>query len=207
MQRVLWMKWRYASWEMIYFTAFSFGCTATFFQTSIRATCLTSFQSRPRSSRAFRLSSTIIDRQEPLLSTNHRRDGRFRKLIIFVCSLAPKYILLLLTHFRKTNSMAIVTTGACAVVAKTISDWPIKTCPSHANNFANQKKKKCEHTLILFWQVICVHNYLIRPETVKKKVYLDIKSRNHATMTFCLIVWNCCEVFWKLFLRRIYLIF
>ena len=174
MQRVLWMKWRYASWEMIYFTAFSFGCTATFFQTSIRATCLTSFQSRPRSSRAFRLSSTIIDRQEPLLSTNHRRDGRFRKLVIFVCWLAPKYILLLLTYFRKTISMAIVTTGACAVVRKTISDWPIKTCSSHANNFANQKKKNVS-TLILFWQVICVHTNLIRPETViLRKKFISI---------------------------------
>ena len=50
---------------------------------------------------------------------------------------------------------------------KTISDWPIKTCSSHANNFANQKKNVS--TLILFWQVICVHTNLIRPETVKKK--------------------------------------
>ena len=78
LQRVQWMKGRYTSWEMTYFTAFSFGCTETFFQTWIRATCLTSFQSRPRGSRAFRVSSTIIDRQERLLSTNHRRDGRFR---------------------------------------------------------------------------------------------------------------------------------
>ena len=53
LQRVQWMMCRYASWEMIYFTAFSFGCTATFFQTWVRATCLTSFQSRPRGSRAF----------------------------------------------------------------------------------------------------------------------------------------------------------
>ena len=154
LQRVQWMKWRYASWEMIYFTAFSFGCTATFFQTYIRATFLTSFQSRPRGSRAFRLSSTIIDRQERLLSTNHRRDGRFRKLVIFVCWLAPKYILLLLTYFRKTISMAIVTTGACAVVTKT----KIKTCSSHANNFANPKKK-CEHVYFILTGYLCSHQY------------------------------------------------
>ena len=33
-----------------------------------------------------------------------------------VCWLAPKYILLLLTYFRKTNLMTIVSTGTCAVV-------------------------------------------------------------------------------------------
>ena len=32
-----------------------------------------------------------------------------------------------------------------------------------------QIKKKKVSTLILFWQVICVHTNLIRPETVKKK--------------------------------------
>ena len=40
------------------------------------------------------------------LSTIHRRDESFRKLVIFVCWFAPKYILLLLTYFRKTNSMS-----------------------------------------------------------------------------------------------------
>ena len=34
-------KWRYACWDMTYFIAFSFSYTATFFQTWIRATCLT----------------------------------------------------------------------------------------------------------------------------------------------------------------------
>ena len=59
------------------------------------------------------------------LSTNHRRDEIFRKMVFFVCWLAAKYTLLLLTHFRKsrkTNSMAIATTRASAVVAKTLND-------------------------------------------------------------------------------------
>ena len=59
------------------------------------------------------------------LSTNHRRYEIFWKMVIFVCWLAAKYTLLLLTHFRKsrkTNSMAIATTRASAVVAKTLND-------------------------------------------------------------------------------------
>ena len=51
---------------------------------------------------------------------DHRRDERFRTIPkIFVSLLAPKYILLLLNFFRKTNSTAIATTGAWAVVTKT----------------------------------------------------------------------------------------
>ena len=42
----------------------------------------------------------------------------FQKMDIFVCWLALKYILLLLTHFQKTNTMAIVTTRASADVTK-----------------------------------------------------------------------------------------
>ena len=69
-------KWRYVSWEMMYFIAFSLGYS--------------SYQSRPRGSRAFRMSSrTIVE--------------RFWKMVVFVCLFTPKYTLLLLTHFRKTK--------------------------------------------------------------------------------------------------------
>ena len=51
------------------------------------------------------------------LSTNHHCDERFQKLVIFVCWLAPNYKSIV-TYFRKTNSIAMVTTGACAVVTK-----------------------------------------------------------------------------------------
>ena len=61
---------------------------------------------------------------------------------------------------------------------KNISDWPIKSCSSNANFFANQKPVSM---LIWFWQVICVHTNLIRLEIIKKNVYLD-KFWNHATM-------------------------
>ena len=60
-------------------------------------------------------------------------------------------------------------------------DWPIKTCSSHANFFANQKTAS---KFIWFWQVIRVQINLIRLKTVKKKGYLEIKPRNHPTMTF-----------------------
>ena len=90
----------FLTWEvMMYFTVFSFGYMAT------------------------RLIKADHEAAEHFvchrgLSTNHRRDERFRKLAIFVCWLTPRYILLLLTYFRKTVSMPIVTTGACAVVTK-----------------------------------------------------------------------------------------
>lgn len=64
---------------------------------------------------------------------------------------------------------------------KHLYDWPIKSCSSYANFFANQKTVS---KLVWFWQVICVHTNLIRLKTVKKNVYFD-KFRNHATMTFC----------------------
>lgn len=64
---------------------------------------------------------------------------------------------------------------------KRLYDWPIKSCSSYANFFANQKTVS---KLVWFWQVICVHTNLIRLKTVKKNVYFD-KFRNHATMTFC----------------------
>ena len=53
----------------------------------------------------------------PWLSTNHHCDERFQKLVIFVCWLAPNYKSIV-TYFWKTNSIAMVTTGACAVVTK-----------------------------------------------------------------------------------------
>ena len=51
------------------------------------------------------------------LSTNHQCDEQFQKLVIFVCWLAPNYKSIV-TYFWKTNSIAMVTTGACAVVTK-----------------------------------------------------------------------------------------
>ena len=45
------------------------------------------------------------------LSGNHRSVRGVRTLANFVCWLALKYILLLLTHFRKTGAIAIVTTS------------------------------------------------------------------------------------------------
>ena len=45
------------------------------------------------------------------LSGNHRSIRGVRTLANFVCCLALKYILLLLTHFRKTDTIAIVTTS------------------------------------------------------------------------------------------------
>ena len=44
------------------------------------------------------------------LSAKHGTVRKVRTLVVFVCWLAPKYILLLLTRFRETHSMAIVTT-------------------------------------------------------------------------------------------------
>ena len=78
-------------WEMMYFTAFSFGYTATFFQTWIRATCLTSHE----------VAEHFVCHGE--LSKKQPRDKRFRKLVIFVCWLAPNYILLLLTFGKLTR--------------------------------------------------------------------------------------------------------
>ena len=85
---------------------------------------------------------------------------------------------------------------------KNISDWPIKSCSSNANFFANQKPVSM---LIWFWQVICVHTNLIRLEIIKKNVYLN-KFRNHATTTFCsksFFFWFL-KVISMLFLRRCY---
>ena len=103
-------KWRYASWEMLYFIAFSFGYTR--------------YQNRPRGSRAFRLSSRTIDE-------------RFRKIFIFVCWLTPKYTPLLLTHFRKSSSMPIVTTGACAVVTRISYDTANKLTQNNLLNISD----------------------------------------------------------------------
>ena len=44
------------------------------------------------------------------LSANHFTVCRGQTLVLFVCGLAPKCILVLHSHFRKTNAMAIVTT-------------------------------------------------------------------------------------------------
>ena len=74
---------RYASWEMMYFIAFSFGYT--------------SYQSRPRGSRAFRLSSrTIVEDSKKWLSSY----ADWLRSILYCY---------LLTYFRITNSLPIVT--------------------------------------------------------------------------------------------------
>ena len=61
------------------------------FSTWISATCLTSLEAAEHS----------ICHGE--LSKNQPRDKRFRKLVIFVCWLAPNYILLLLTFGKLTR--------------------------------------------------------------------------------------------------------
>lgn len=62
---------------------------------------------------------------------------------------------------------------------KTISDWSIKTCPSYESYFANQKN--CEDIYL----ILTVHLSNLRVEMMRKKVYFDIKLRNHATVAFC----------------------
>lgn len=62
---------------------------------------------------------------------------------------------------------------------KTISDWSIKTFPSYESYFANQKN--CEDIHL----ILTVHLPDLRVEMMRKKVYFDIKLRNHATMAFC----------------------
>ena len=55
-------KWRYASWEMMWFTAFSFRYTATFVQTWIHATCLKSYQDLSKqTTRQLSISFVITD--------------------------------------------------------------------------------------------------------------------------------------------------
>ena len=48
----------------------------------------------------FRYVNTRFDLWSIELSANHRTVSRVRTLVVFVSRLAPKYILLLLTHFR-----------------------------------------------------------------------------------------------------------
>ena len=58
----------------------------------------------------FRYVNARFDFRCVELSANHGTVRKVRTLVVFVRWLAPKYILLLLTHFRETHSMAIVTT-------------------------------------------------------------------------------------------------
>ena len=60
---------------------------------------------------------------------------------------------------------------------KTISDWS-KRRVHHTK--VTLPIKKTARTLIWFWQFICP-----RVEMMRKKVYFDIKLRNHTTMAFC----------------------
>ena len=58
----------------------------------------------------FRYVNARFDFRCVELSAKHGTVRKVRTLVVFVCWLAPKYILLLLTRFRETHSMAIVTT-------------------------------------------------------------------------------------------------
>ena len=103
------------------------------------------------------------------------------------------------SRFQRPRSFSTATgiTNLWNNPKNTISDWPIKSCLSHANFFANQKT---ESTLSWLWQVIFVHTNLMRLETVKKNVYLD-KFRYHATITFC------SKISFILFLKVISMLF
>ena len=123
LQRVQWMKWRYASWEMIYFTAFSFGCTATFFQTWIRATCLTKLSKQ--TTRQPSISVTIKDYRQIIIIVATKYSEKWLYLYAY-CLRSIFYCCSLITHFRKTNSMAKVTTRASAIVTKIITSLAVK---------------------------------------------------------------------------------
>jgi len=102
------------------FTAFCFSLSVhlfTFCGTKIRGMKVPSLpnlflasksrrKTTPWGSRDFRLSSTTIGKSSLIRSVRERpQDG------YLLCWLAPNYILLLLTYFRKTQTMAIVTSA------------------------------------------------------------------------------------------------
>ena len=107
--------------DMTYFIAFSFSYTATFFQTWIRATCLTKLSKQ--TTRQPSISVTIEDYRQIIVATKYSEKWLYLyaywlRSIFYCCSL--------ITHFRKTNSMAKVTTRASAIVTKIITSLVVK---------------------------------------------------------------------------------
>ena len=95
----------------------------------------------------FRYVNARFDFRCVELSANHGTVRKVRNLVVFVYWLAPKYILLLLTHFRETHSMAIVTTFLTRSSHKNVSLKKIENgfsiwidhfpCCSWRTNFEN----------------------------------------------------------------------
>ena len=75
-------KWRYASWELMYFIAFSFGHA------------LVAIKADHDSHEA---AEHFVCHRGPSTKDSET------EIVVFVCWLTPKYTLLLLTHFRKTK--------------------------------------------------------------------------------------------------------
>jgi len=130
-------------WEvMMYFTAFSFGYTAT------------------------RLIKADHEAAEHFvchrgLSTNHRRDERFRKLAIFVCWLAPRYILLLLTYFDANSDYwrlrsSHKTTFQQSLIFVLLTSYWLLDCNVASNNLVLPPKIN----ISINCSVLCLNNIL-----------------------------------------------
>ena len=75
-----------------------------------------------QTTRQLSISFVIHDYQLIIIAMNDSKNNFWNRssqwlLVIFVCWLAPNYKSIV-TYFWKTNSIAMVTTGACAVVTK-----------------------------------------------------------------------------------------
>ena len=109
--------------DMTYFIAFSFSYTATFFQTWIRATCLTKLSKQ--TTRQPSISVTIEDYRQIIIIVATKYSEKWLYLYAY-CLRSIFYCCSLITHFRKTNSMAKVTTRASAIVTKIITSLVVK---------------------------------------------------------------------------------
>ena len=107
--------------DMTYFIAFSFSYTATFFQTWIRATCLTKLSKQ--TTRQPSISFTIEDYRQIIIIVATKDSEKWLSLYAYWLG---SISIVTLTHFRKTNSMAKVTTRASAVVTKMITSLAVK---------------------------------------------------------------------------------
>ena len=107
--------------DMTYFIAFSFSYTATFFQTWIRATCLTKLSKQ--TTRQYSISYTIEDYRQIIIIVATKDSEKWLSLYAYWLG---SISIVTLTHFRKTNSMAKVTTRASAVVTKMITSLAVK---------------------------------------------------------------------------------
>ena len=107
--------------DMTYFIAFSFSYTATFFQTWIRATCLTKLSKQ--TTRQYSISYTIEDYRQIIIIVATKDSEKWLSLYAYWLR---SISIVTLTHFRKTNSMAKVTTRASAVVTKMITSLAVK---------------------------------------------------------------------------------